>query len=375
MPETVIYERNALIAQIWQRPLSSVCKDYKISDVQLAKICKQLHIPRPPRGYFMFKRRRPPPRLPALKAGQPARIVVERARKKLLREETDEVHADVPREVTLFVQRALALDDVKVGTRIRRLHPFVADTGSDGARSPALRFVSEALTKRAQALAHTLLTTLAELGAELEVGGRGARGLYKGAITATIGATPVRFRLRETLEETAVERRGVVLRPTQLTGLLEVELLDLAQAVLPRRRFTDSERRRIDDRIKEIVVGIGRAAAVIAHGEAPLLRAEEARKQEARERERAEQRRKVELVMVKDLEERVRRHDIARQLRVFLRDRGATLQTREAPWPAWVAWATRYLEALDDSAGDAPLPAVAAAFLAGLERAEGVARR
>lgn len=45
-------DREALYAQVWQTPISSLAKQYSISDVALAKICRRLHVPVPPRGYW-----------------------------------------------------------------------------------------------------------------------------------------------------------------------------------------------------------------------------------------------------------------------------------------------------------------------------------
>ena len=53
--ETLLFEREKLYEEIWAEPMMQVAKRYGISDVGLAKICKKLSIPRPPRGYWAKK--------------------------------------------------------------------------------------------------------------------------------------------------------------------------------------------------------------------------------------------------------------------------------------------------------------------------------
>jgi hypothetical protein len=47
-----LISRQELFEQIWETPISLLSKKYGISDVGLAKICKRMEIPRPPRGYW-----------------------------------------------------------------------------------------------------------------------------------------------------------------------------------------------------------------------------------------------------------------------------------------------------------------------------------
>jgi hypothetical protein len=48
--------REDLYRQIWETPASVLAAQYDISDVGLAKACKRMGIPRPPRGYWRRKR-------------------------------------------------------------------------------------------------------------------------------------------------------------------------------------------------------------------------------------------------------------------------------------------------------------------------------
>ncbi len=44
--------REELFEQVWQTPMTQLAKEYGISDVGLAKVCKRMEVPRPPRGYW-----------------------------------------------------------------------------------------------------------------------------------------------------------------------------------------------------------------------------------------------------------------------------------------------------------------------------------
>lgn len=49
--EIVKVTRRELYDQIWSSPMSHVSKSYGLSDVDLAKLCVDFAIPRPPRGF------------------------------------------------------------------------------------------------------------------------------------------------------------------------------------------------------------------------------------------------------------------------------------------------------------------------------------
>jgi hypothetical protein len=50
------YDRNVLYEQVWSKPALTVAKDYGVSSVWLGKVCRQLNVPVPPRGYWARER-------------------------------------------------------------------------------------------------------------------------------------------------------------------------------------------------------------------------------------------------------------------------------------------------------------------------------
>jgi hypothetical protein len=67
------YDRGKLYTEVWTEPTQKVAARYGISDVALAKACRQLHIPKPPRGYWAKKAAgQPVPRRPKLMPLEPS---------------------------------------------------------------------------------------------------------------------------------------------------------------------------------------------------------------------------------------------------------------------------------------------------------------
>lgn len=48
----ITLHRDALSREVWETPMHQLAKRYDISDVGLAKICRKMDIPTPPRGYW-----------------------------------------------------------------------------------------------------------------------------------------------------------------------------------------------------------------------------------------------------------------------------------------------------------------------------------
>ena len=53
--ETIRFTREQIYKKVWSRPISSLAKEWGISDVGLAKICKRYKIPRPGLGHWARK--------------------------------------------------------------------------------------------------------------------------------------------------------------------------------------------------------------------------------------------------------------------------------------------------------------------------------
>jgi hypothetical protein len=50
-PRPISIPRHQLYEQVWSQPMTLLARQYGISDVALAKICRKLGVPYPGRGY------------------------------------------------------------------------------------------------------------------------------------------------------------------------------------------------------------------------------------------------------------------------------------------------------------------------------------
>lgn len=71
--------REEIFDRVWKTPISKLASDFGVSDVAIAKTCKRLNVPRPPRGYWAkieAGKRVKQPKLPPLPEGAPASAVI-----------------------------------------------------------------------------------------------------------------------------------------------------------------------------------------------------------------------------------------------------------------------------------------------------------
>ena len=52
MTKTITLKREELYQLVWAEPITTLAKQYGLSDVGLAKVCKRHKIPKPERGYW-----------------------------------------------------------------------------------------------------------------------------------------------------------------------------------------------------------------------------------------------------------------------------------------------------------------------------------
>ena len=77
------YDRQRLYDEVWSEPTRTVAARYGISDVALSKVCRQLRIPKPGRGYWAKKAAgQPVPRHPKLPPLDDAKQTRQRASTK-----------------------------------------------------------------------------------------------------------------------------------------------------------------------------------------------------------------------------------------------------------------------------------------------------
>lgn len=81
IPDDGVIERTHLYDEVWKEPLTTVAPRYKLSASYLKRVCRELDVPTPPRGYWSVigVRRIPRPPLP-VRAGSPIQRVSQAAK-------------------------------------------------------------------------------------------------------------------------------------------------------------------------------------------------------------------------------------------------------------------------------------------------------
>jgi len=122
--EVITFQRDQLYDEIWSVPILQLAKKYGLSDVGLAKICKKMKIPRPPRGYWTKRSYGQPTTKPMLRPAPddtPTEITVDRDVRQLAKV-NDKRRVKHPAAITerQKVRRLkIALRDMEIARRTR----------------------------------------------------------------------------------------------------------------------------------------------------------------------------------------------------------------------------------------------------------------
>lgn len=376
--------REELYEQVWREPMSRLAKRYGISDVALAKTCRALNVPVPPRGHWAkLQHGKPSPQLPLPpqepKAAQAANIT---ASPKV------GVTKDEPLVVARVEEEARPENRVVVAERLANPHPAVRATAAalagakpddygmvwphflpEAAREPAplqVR-VSPAMKPRALRIADALLKAIEARGYRLSPGSRpdprqGGRGRAPAVI---VEGAEIPFLLEE-----KSDRSDHVPTPAELAELKRSPWRTLPKwDYAPsgklslridvgvywtdgiRKRWSDGRGRVVEDSLNEIIVAFVEVGAAMRRRREEEAREEAERQERRRQHQEAERQRKVEEARRKDLEERAEAWDRAEAVRRFVaeveRRVGADGQDPPQEIRDWLSWAAAHAERLD----------------------------
>jgi hypothetical protein len=380
--ETVIYRRDKLYEQVWSKPVREVAKEYGVSDVALAKVCRRMGVPLPGRGHWARivagQKIRRSPLLPP-KKGEPAELRVQRRQLPAGREELRE--AVKQRLADQQPPRAQVLIDPSLDDP----HPLVAATAKvlrkrkpdpDGVarcldqQCLAIQ-VAPPLLDRALRIMNALLKALGARGVEVDVTEPEPCRIWTPTVSIEQVTMPVtRARIDDEwipfiidegtdtidwlrADPPQYQRARYEHRPNgQLRLRIQVEL-DGSRIELPRSRWCDGAKRHVEDWLDAFIQGLFVAAVSLkaARVEAETRR----REQEDRERQlRLErERRELEAQRQKQLDEDLPRWRRARDIREFVaemrrivRDGGCNI-TPGGELDEWLRWCDVRAEQLD----------------------------
>lgn len=367
--ETVILNRDELYEAVWRQPVERLAGGYGISGPALAKICRKLNVPVPPRGHWAraaagTARRRPP--LPQLRPGQPSQHVIHAFRTHMGPPLGSDVEEAIARERT-WESRVIVPEVLETP------HAFVRKSKGclfrAGLKSKAVRLerscldvtVSRAQLGRALRIMDALLKALEARGHKVFMTEPRTFPGYRGDTRQPsetgvhVGNIAVEFGIEEVIDSI---RRGeprpkgddvkawfewrdrnpppwYIYRPS---GRLSLVIRSWSYG--QRKSWRDGKRQKLEDLLNEFIASVLRTAE---------RRRVDGEERERREREEAElrlkreleqARRELEAARRRDLEERVRKFEFAasvRRLVEAMRSREAEALTGETI--AWIAWA------------------------------------
>lgn len=311
MPTRRTVSREELYALVWKIPMRKLSADFGVSDVAIAKACKRLNVPRPPRGYWMkleAGKRVRNPSLPAAAPGEPV---------------SAEIGAT---EAVKLRPRPVPCAGILVGANLRNCHPDVAATKSalEGARvdsygklyvhygSKTLNVkVTKGALDRAMRLLSALLFACEREGWRV-VAGTQRHGSCYPATTIEVGEAQIVIGLALSeivVRGTETEGRWPTCR-YEPTGLLRIEITN--RWGLKIRKWSDGKSQRLEDILGEIVSAISEAADRLR--EERVLQAEQQRAYAERERQHEE----AEAVLKAEFEQRAQRERRIKELRTEL---------------------------------------------------------
>ena len=367
----VVYRREQLYEQVWNEPATKVAQRYSISSVALGKICRDLAVPVPGRGYWAKHacgKAPPKPDLPPIPHQAAERRVIHYT-PLLDRERVAGSHASgkVAAGAPIVVPRALTSPHPLVAATTSALGDATLRNGLAYARSTCLDVVvSPAALPRALRVMNTLILALEERGLSVEVTDVVQTRPVKydetaGSTRVLVAGEWIRFQLTEALlqveppmtEQPSANLKGPELEQWRYWNRPRIQLVPSGELVLRireragvRTSWRDGQRpieERLNAFIQQLYVVVD-AKKQEREAHTQWRAGFEGEQQRAeRKRERAERRaRRVAFVT-----EQLQRWRDARDLRALVTAARARLDAESLPSPRWLAWASGYADYID----------------------------
>ena len=364
------FSRQELYEKVWQTPMTQLAKQYGLSDVGLAKICKKYDIPRPPRGYWakksagMIVEKQPLPKRKGnddivISSSHYSREGVEAGKSvQDYRPEMDIGQIVVPKRLTKphpLIEKAIRILEVsrpnENGLLVSR-------------RSNCLDVkVSSQILSRAMRIMDTLLKSLNALDFDVKI--------RNGDTIVAMDNIEIPFGIREELktEQTLLDsdldgsysfhhsRYRTVKKPS---GKLCLSVQDFYSDRPLRKNWRDTKKKRLEDQIDKVIVGFMKISA--EKKERIRQREEQERqRQEMIKRRKEEELRREELriqiekeqARVSGLIENAENWHTSKLIRDFIsaveqmRLTGSCDYKPDCPWGEWIIWAKSQADRLD----------------------------
>lgn len=366
--------RRQLYEQVWSTPMTRLAKQYGLSDVGLAKICKKYDIPRPGLGHWAQVEHGVAIGVDELPNPNTNPEIVVRAHQPPVTSSPGQT------EFANIFARALATEAYQpciVVAEAQNLHEWgtaslealrTAKTDEWSRRIPehdeALDIrVSDKSLLRAHRIMNTLLTELKSRGCDV----RPVPGRAKGTFVRICGEF-VAIRITEMLKVEAVESGKTVQsgyydypphppwlgkQSVKQTGRLMLNLLSTSvfRDKTIRRTWRDSEHQRLEDCLNDIIVGIIRVATVQRNVQAKWVTFHAKNRSEEEESRIRENKRASAQARVNKLDSDIVGWTKARAIRRYVQEARLQIANTAATGvnkaEKWFRWAEKRADSLD----------------------------
>ena len=345
-------EREALYQRVWETPMTELAKEFGVSDVGLAKVCKKMEVPRPPRGYWnkvAAGRSVPPkPKLPApSRKGVPYVVLTP----------SDQISLNVPDERPEQIPFPDALMDPLLLTQrtlnaLQRAKPNEYGVGRAGIKKHWDILVSQEAAERACLVMDTLVKALEARGCQVKVTGDESL-----ETRVTVDGEEFSIGIEEKVRRvdhvaTPAEKKRWAAYPYMIdkydhvpTGQLKL-MIKNAYQVHVRKQWADGKVQRLENCLGAFIRNLRIAAKA-----KKAWRAEEERlHQEWKERERREAERRrlehLEKMRIEKISGDISNWEKAQQVKCYVQAMEG-IQADVEGLGEWIAWAKRYADRID----------------------------
>jgi hypothetical protein len=374
--EPTILSRDTLYKQVWETPIHRLAKEYGLSDVGLAKICKRLNVPRPGRGFWVRRQKGWPvkiPPLPPLKHGQIDKVRIEKkASPPTLESDNSPIAALIARE-------RLPENHIVVSEMLTAPHPLVKETKkilkgtkpddygrvwSTQESCLDIRVGAQSLD-RALRIMDAIIKSLEKRGYEVTARSRNNQDTAAIVLGEKVCLGIEEGSHRRERELTSQEKKDRERWPNLYTttpyiyvpsGMLSLKIKVWGCGTL-RKQWSDGTKQRLEDRLNDFVMGLLRVSEGLTAARLEREERERRWEEEKRRREEQERQRKEEEERIRILENTVSNWQKSQQVRSFITAfREAAIAKHGyiehgSELDKWLQWASDYADRIDPLKG------------------------
>jgi hypothetical protein len=323
--------RQTLYGQVWSTPMIKLAKEYGISDVALAKICKKLNVPYPGRGYWRRKETGkavkqlplPPNSDPAKQAVTIYPTIRPDSLQPVSEETTQRITAEQAPEQKIEVPDHLGKTHRLLSGQLTEWRSASVDEYG-AIRSGSLRQVSIRVSpqhlSRAVRIMNAILLALEVRGHQVSI-----QDGYKKTLGARIDGHPIEFGLEEKFQR--IERSRDKTHPQDSwryrryeyvsTGMLMLKITEWGADGL-QKTWSDGKTTKLENCLNDFVVGLLRVAEAVKARRLKQEQEEQLRREAERRRQEEVIKRQEELARLQALEQEAANWAKAQQLRTYL---------------------------------------------------------